>query len=359
MLSLIIVIICTYWSCSNAQQQQQHQDNINFNNNYPIAQLLSQEQSNNNISATINIYPKHHSIMKSKQITELKTRMRNLPIYYHNKQQQQQQNKQQQNKEQILMEMYATHLVDQSSSPKQIISRQTVPLLQQNQQLQQQFPLNAQQQQQFPPNTQEQQQQFPPNTQEQQQQFPLNVQQYISTSNQSVIIQPSPNFQSLPFENITNQQMHQQSLTSNVIELDQLFPLWNTYQSIITDPSLSNAEQRLKKCCSRLNEANTECKKHFCGFDALEPRTILFYLLICQSRGPTVGQMWDCASSRQNHTDCCIRKGVRPACQIYCETTNGVPTDYSKYLFCLSNFRQIRDCFREHLEMHHNLYGDW
>ncbi|EJW81955.1 hypothetical protein WUBG_07136, partial [Wuchereria bancrofti] len=170
MLSLIIVIICTYWSCSNAQQQQQHQDNINFNNNYPIAQLLSQEQSNNNISATINIYPKHHSIMKSKQITELKTRMRNLPIYYHNKQQQQQQNKQQQNKEQILMEMYATHLVDQSSSPKQIISRQTVPLLQQNQQLQQQFPLNAQQQQQFPPNTQEQQQQFPPNTQEQQQQ---------------------------------------------------------------------------------------------------------------------------------------------------------------------------------------------
>ncbi|KAK6104934.1 DB module family protein [Brugia pahangi] len=341
MLSLIVVIICTYWSNLIAQQQQQ--DNINLNNNYPIAQLLSQEQSNNNISAAVNIYPTRHSTMNSKQITELKTRMRNLPVYYHNQQQkqkqQQQQNKQQQNKEQILMKMYTTHLIDQSSSPQQIISGQITPLLQQ-----------------FAPNMQ---QQFPPNAQEQQQQFPLNVQQYISTSNQSIIIQPSPNSQSLPYKNITNQQ----SLTSNIIEqekFDQLFPLWNTYQSIITtDQSLSNAERRLKKCCSRLNEADTECKKHFCGFDALEPRTILIYLLICQSRGPTVGQMWDCASSRQNHTACCIRKGVRPACQIYCETTNGVPTDYSKYLFCLSNFRQIRDCFREHLETNHNLYGDW
>ncbi|VDK86181.1 unnamed protein product [Litomosoides sigmodontis] len=138
---------------------------------------------------------------------------------------------------------------------------------------------------------------------------------------------------------------------------DELFPLQNFYQSI--DPPLSKAEQRLKKCCSRLNEADSECKKRFCGFDALEPRTVLFYLFTCQQRGPTVGQMWDCASSKQNHTDCCTGKGVLPACQVYCETTNGVPTDFGKYLFCLSNFRQIRDCFREHLETHHNLYGDW
>lgn len=58
-------------------------------------------------------------------------------------------------------------------------------------------------------------------------------------------------------------------------EPDELFPLWNTYQSI--DPPLSKAEQRLKKCCSRLNEADSECKKRFCGFDALEPRTVSIY----------------------------------------------------------------------------------
>ncbi|CAG9534754.1 unnamed protein product [Cercopithifilaria johnstoni] len=162
--------------------------------------------------------------------------------------------------------------------------------------------------------------------------------------------------------NITNQQFYQQQKPSNVNVVrqrksDQLFPFWNTFQS--TNSPLLNAEQRLKKCCSRLNEADSECKERFCSFDALEPRTVLYFLLICQSRGPTVGQMWDCASSRQNHTNCCTRKGVLPACQVYCETTNGVPTDYGNYLFCLSNFNQISDCFQEHLENHHNLYGDW
>ncbi|VDN03189.1 unnamed protein product [Thelazia callipaeda] len=139
---------------------------------------------------------------------------------------------------------------------------------------------------------------------------------------------------------------------------EQLFPLWKPYQTVLK-PDFSNAERRLKKCCSRLDKADPSCKERFCGFDALEPQTVLFYLATCQPRGPTVGQMWDCASSRQNHTECCIRKGVMPQCLVYCETTNGVPTNYVKYLFCLGNFRQVRDCFREHLESNHNLYGDW
>uniref|UniRef100_A0A0R3S6S6 DB domain-containing protein n=1 Tax=Elaeophora elaphi TaxID=1147741 RepID=A0A0R3S6S6_9BILA len=188
--------------------------------------------------------------------------------------------------------------------------------------------------------------------------------QYFPIGIESITAQPSLNPQSL--KNNSNQQVHQQrqpsipNMITNVVEQrkpDQLFPLWNANQS--TTPPLSKAEQRLKKCCSRLNESDPECKKRFCGFEAFEPQTVLYYLLVCQPRGPTVGQMWDCASSKQNHTDCCIQKGVLPACQVYCETTNGVPTDYGKYLFCLGHIRQIRDCFREHLETHHNLYGDW
>ncbi|KAM3718856.1 Ig-like and fibronectin type-III domain-containing protein [Dirofilaria immitis] len=171
---------------------------------------------------------------------------------------------------------------------------------------------------------------------QQQQRFPhyfYSLLENFSTGIEDITIQPSLNFQSLLLENTANHQ--QKSLIPNAIrdiieqiKSDQLFPPWKPYQLI--NPPLSNAEKRLKKCCSRLNNADSECKKRFCSFDALKPQTVLYYLAICQLRGPTVGQMWDCASSKQNHTNCCIKKGVLPFCQVYCEATNGVPTDYSR-----------------------------
>ncbi|VDK78577.1 unnamed protein product [Onchocerca ochengi] len=317
MLPLTILIICTYWLHLTAQeqQQQQQQNIISFRNNPPVAGLVLQREkldNEHNISQ-ISVYPIHPPMMitnNEQQINELITSIHNSSI----------------------------HSVQNSLSPQQSISQQqTLSLLQQ----------------------QQQQQQFPPYIHSSlQQSFPAVI--------RAATIQPPINFQSLPLRNTTDQQIYQQqkpwilNTMSNVVQQtmpDQLFPFWNPYQS--TDLSLSSAEKRLKKCCSKLNNADSECKRRFCSFDALEPRTVLLYLSICQPRGPTVGQMWDCASSRQNHTSCCIQKGVPLICQVYCETTNGVPTDYSKYLLCLSNFCQIRDCFREHLETHHNLYGDW
>uniref|UniRef100_A0A8R1TJF4 DB domain-containing protein n=1 Tax=Onchocerca volvulus TaxID=6282 RepID=A0A8R1TJF4_ONCVO len=341
MLPLTILIICTYWLHLTAQEQQQQQQNIiSFRNNPPVAGLVLQREkldNEHNISQ-ISVYPIHPPMMitnNEQQINELITSIHNSSMYYHKQQQQQQQ---EQDKQQIPVLRYSSHSVQNSLSPQQSISQQqTLSLLQQ----------------------QQQQQQFPPYIHSSlQQSFPAVI--------RAATIQPPINFQSLPLRNTTDQQIYQQqkpwilNTMSNVVQQtmpDQLFPFWNPYQS--TDLSLSSAEKRLKKCCSKLNNADSECKRRFCSFDALEPRTVLLYLSICQPRGPTVGQMWDCASSRQNHTSCCIQKGVPLICQVYCETTNGVPMDYSKYLLCLSNFCQIRDCFREHLETHHNLYGDW
>ncbi|MCP9262197.1 DAO-2 protein [Dirofilaria immitis] len=188
---------------------------------------------------------------------------------------------------------------------------------------------------------------------QQQQRFPhyfYSLLENFSTGIEDITIQPSLNFQSLLLENTANHQ--QKSLIPNAIrdiieqiKSDQLFPPWKPYQLI--NPPLSNAEKRLKKCCSRLNNADSECKKRFCSFDALKPQTVLYYLAICQLRGPTVGQMWDCASSKQNHTNCCIKRAYYHFVKFIAKQ--------------LMEFQRItiRDCFREHLETHHNLYGDW
>ncbi|CAD5217234.1 unnamed protein product [Bursaphelenchus xylophilus] len=145
-----------------------------------------------------------------------------------------------------------------------------------------------------------------------------------------------------------------------------LFPLWQGFQPQTPaeaplppkTPKGRSPNEKLKACCSKLPQADQDCKNRFCDFNALSSNTVLFFLSTCAPRGPTVGQMWDCASTRADHSHCCRVKGVQPGCMAYCETTNGVPTDYFKYLACLRDFDKIRECFRYHLIDNPNLKGD-
>ena len=142
----------------------------------------------------------------------------------------------------------------------------------------------------------------------------------------------------------------------------ELFPLFfQGPQSAALPPKTPKGRppiEKMKSCCTSLKDADADCKARFCDFNSISSNNVLIFLTTCAPRGPTVGQMWDCASSRADHTDCCRIKGVQPGCMSYCETTNGVPTDYLRYLGCLNDFNKVRDCFIYHLEDQPNLKGE-
>ncbi|WKX94286.1 hypothetical protein Q1695_011497 [Nippostrongylus brasiliensis] len=129
-------------------------------------------------------------------------------------------------------------------------------------------------------------------------------------------------------------------------------------QMIYGIPGRRNANQKLRTCCRGLKDADIECRRRFCDFNALRPDMVIGFMAQCAPKGPTVGEMWDCASSRADHTQCCRQQGVIDQCIVYCETTHGVPTDYLKYIVCLSQFDKIRTCFKQYLETHPNIDGD-
>ncbi|KAH7729876.1 CBN-DAO-2 protein [Aphelenchoides avenae] len=115
-----------------------------------------------------------------------------------------------------------------------------------------------------------------------------------------------------------------------------------------------DANSKLKKCCTKLLDGgdDKECVERFCDFDSISQTNVLNYLSTCTERGSTVGHMWDCASSRIDHTKCCEAKGVSGKCLEYCAAHDGVPTNYLDYLFCVESFNEIRDCFKDYLEKH-------
>ncbi|KHJ79297.1 DB module [Oesophagostomum dentatum] len=122
--------------------------------------------------------------------------------------------------------------------------------------------------------------------------------------------------------------------------------------AIVASALAKTPNEKLKECCATLKEADKECVNKFCDFNAISQTNILNYLSTCSERGPTVGNMWDCASLRHDHTECCKAKGVEGKCLEYCSAHDGVPTNYLDYLFCVESFNEIRDCFMDHLSKH-------
>ncbi|KAI6171657.1 DB domain-containing protein [Aphelenchoides besseyi] len=81
-----------------------------------------------------------------------------------------------------------------------------------------------------------------------------------------------------------------------------------------------------------------------------------------QCPGPQLGQAFDCASSKADHTDCCTRNNLHlyagGQCMPFCRTHQPTPPNLISYLACLQVFDTIKNCYREYSYSHPNIYGD-
>lgn len=92
--------------------------------------------------------------------------------------------------------------------------------------------------------------------------------------------------------------------------------------TILLTNAKRDANSRFKLCCARQKTADQTCKKRFCDFNVLGPDNVgfayktllmkqfkvLLFLNLCSPKGNTLKDMWSCASSNTDHTECCKKK---------------------------------------------------
>ncbi|KAI6239720.1 DB domain-containing protein [Aphelenchoides fujianensis] len=117
---------------------------------------------------------------------------------------------------------------------------------------------------------------------------------------------------------------------------------------------------KLDLCC-RKQQISSVCQ-NMCNFDTFTDRSLVTAVLGGQCPGPQLGQAFDCASSKADHTECCTRNNLHlyagGQCMPFCRTHVPTPPNLISYIACLQVFDTIKNCYREYSYTHPNIYGD-
>uniref|UniRef100_A0A8R1HT39 DB domain-containing protein n=1 Tax=Caenorhabditis japonica TaxID=281687 RepID=A0A8R1HT39_CAEJA len=123
---------------------------------------------------------------------------------------------------------------------------------------------------------------------------------------------------------------------------------------------LMNPNQKLDLCC-RKQRVGPLCQ-NLCNFDSFNDKTLVTAFLTQQCPGPQLGQAYDCASSKADHSQCCERAGLASfqggKCMPFCRTHVATPSNVLDYFVCLQVFESIKGCYRDYSFTHPNIYGD-
>ncbi|ULU05673.1 hypothetical protein L3Y34_017960 [Caenorhabditis briggsae] len=135
--------------------------------------------------------------------------------------------------------------------------------------------------------------------------------------------------------------------------------------SVLTTPQstyvpLMNPNQKLDLCC-RKQRIGPICQ-NLCNYDTFNDKTLVAAFLTNQCPGPQLGQAYDCASSKADHSACCERAGLVSfqggKCMPFCRTHVATPSNVFDYFVCLQVFETIKGCYRDYSFTHPNIFGD-
>uniref|UniRef100_A0A1I7RYR1 DB domain-containing protein n=2 Tax=Bursaphelenchus xylophilus TaxID=6326 RepID=A0A1I7RYR1_BURXY len=117
---------------------------------------------------------------------------------------------------------------------------------------------------------------------------------------------------------------------------------------------------KLDLCCKK--QGVTPVCQTMCNFDTFTDRSLVTAVISNQCPGPQLGQAFDCASTKVDHTECCTRNNVHlynaGQCMPFCRTHEPTPPNIFTYVACLSVFDTIKNCYREYQYTHPNIFGD-
>ncbi|CAJ0606401.1 unnamed protein product [Cylicocyclus nassatus] len=151
------------------------------------------------------------------------------------------------------------------------------------------------------------------------------------------------------------------------------------FRTVISDADASSANQKLIRCCHGDPQIDKGCAEKYCRIPAINPQkaqrrpiarvewpssqfnwlnNVVPFIAECAPKGNTVARVWDCLSSRHEHTNCCRKQGVIPLCMPYCKADGPVPTNMLTYGICIGEFEKYRVCFRTYLKHHRSIRGD-
>ncbi|VIO94395.1 Uncharacterized protein BM_BM6761 [Brugia malayi] len=128
--------------------------------------------------------------------------------------------------------------------------------------------------------------------------------------------------------------------------------------TLVPTKSPLSPNQKLTLCCKKQN-LSPSCQL-LCNYDTFTDRSLVTAVISNQCPGYELETAFNCATSRADHSTCCIKNGIKEYrnghCMVFCTTHLGNPHNTLQYIDCLQVFDRIKNCYRDYHVVNPNIH---